>query len=71
MAFARAAAVAGAGTVSCTGNLEVTGVGTNFGAAAGAVRLNGTITVGGVTRTVTSITSATQCTTDTALGTFT
>lgn len=70
MAFAWAAAVAGAGTVSCTGTTAVTGVGTNFGAAGSAARLGGTIIVGGVTKTITAIASTTSLTTDTAFGTF-
>lgn len=77
MAFARTAAVAGAGTVSCSGTTTVTGSGTAFAFAIGAVpattaaRVGGTITVGGVTKTIVSIQSATSLTVDSAFGTFT
>lgn len=77
MAFARTTAVAGTGTVSCSSTTTVTGSGTAFafaiGAAAGtnAPRVGGTITVGGVTKTITAITSATSLTVDSAFGTFT
>jgi hypothetical protein len=53
MAFARTAAVAGAGTVSCAGTTAVTGSGTAFAFAIGGApstaqpRVGGTITVGG------------------------
>ena len=67
MAFARAAALSGTGTVSCTGTTTVTGTGTNFGVNP---RLGGTIIVGGVTKTVTSVASTTSLTTDTAFGAF-
>jgi hypothetical protein len=76
MTFARTTAVAGVGTVSCAGTTTVTGVGTAFAFALGgapattAPRVGGTITVGGVTKTITAITSATSLTTDTAFGTF-
>jgi hypothetical protein len=76
MAFARTAAVAGTGTVSCTSTTTVTGSGTAFAfaigaaAAANAPRVGGTITVGGVTKTITAITSATSLTVDSAFGTF-
>ena len=77
MAFAFTTAVAGAGTVSCTGTTTVTGTGTTFatltGSAAGAnhARVGGTITVGGVTKTIIAIASTTSLTVDTAFGTFT
>jgi hypothetical protein len=77
MAFARTTAVAGTGTVSCTGTTTVTGSGTAFAFSIGgapatnAPRVGGTITVGGVTKTITAIASATSLTTDTAFGTFT
>ena len=76
MTFARTTAVAGVGTVSCSSTTTVTGVGTAFAFAIGgapattAPRVGGTITVGGVTKTITAITSATSLTTDTAFGTF-
>jgi hypothetical protein len=76
MAFARTAAVAGTGTVSCTSTTTVTGSGTAFAfsigaaAATNAPRVGGTITVGGVTKTITAITSATSLTVDSAFGTF-
>jgi hypothetical protein len=76
MAFARTAAVAGAGTVSCAGTTTVTGSGTAFAFAIGvapalnAPRVGGTITVGGVTKTIVAIASATSLTVDTAFGTF-
>jgi hypothetical protein len=77
MTFARTTAVAGTGTVSCTSTTTVTGSGTAFAFAIGgapattAPRVGGTITVGGVTKTITAIASATSLTTDTAFGTFT
>jgi hypothetical protein len=77
MAFAYSAAVAGVGTVSCAGTTTVTGSGTTFaigfGGAAGTnqARVGGTITVGGVTKTIVAIASATSLTVDTAFGTFT
>jgi len=77
MAFARTAAVAGAGTVSCSSTTTVTGSGTSFAFAIGGAatttqaRVGGTITVGGVTRTIVAIASATSLTVDTAFGTFT
>jgi hypothetical protein len=77
MAFARTTAVAGVGTVSCSSTTTVTGVGTAFAFAIGAApattapRVGGTITVGGVTKTITQITSATSLTVDSAFGTFT
>jgi hypothetical protein len=77
MAFARTTAVAGTGTVSCAGTTTVTGSGTAFAFSIGAApatsapRVGGTITVGGVTKTITAIASATSLTTDTAFGTFT
>jgi hypothetical protein len=76
MAFARTAAVAGTGTVSCAGTTTVTGSGTAFAFAIGgapatnAPRVGGTITVGGNTRTIVAIASATSLTVDTAFGTF-
>jgi hypothetical protein len=76
MAFARTAAVAGAGTVSCAGTTTVTGVGTAFASGLGgapalnAPRVGGTITVGGVTKTIVAIASTTSLTVDTAFGTF-
>jgi hypothetical protein len=76
MAFARTTAVAGAGTVSCAGTTTVTGVGTNFAATIGAsptstqARVGGTITVGGVTKTIVAIASTTSLTVDSAFGTF-
>jgi hypothetical protein len=76
MAFARTAAVAGTGTVSCAGTTTVTGSGTAFAFAIGgapatnAPRVGGTITVGGVTKTITAIASATSLTVDSAFGTF-
>jgi len=76
MAFARTAAVAGAGTVSCAGTTTVTGSGTAFAASIGgapalnAPRVGGTITVGGVTKTIVAIASTTSLTVDTAFGTF-
>jgi hypothetical protein len=76
MTFARTAAVAGTGTVSCTGTTTVTGSGTAFAFAIGGApstsqpRVGGTITVGGVTKTITAIASATSLTVDTAFGTF-
>jgi hypothetical protein len=76
MAFARTTAVAGVGTVSCSGTTTVTGVGTAFAFAIGgapattAPRVGGTITVGGVTKTITAIASATSLTVDSAFGTF-
>jgi hypothetical protein len=76
MAFARTAAVSGAGTVSCAGTTTVTGSGTAFAFAIGgapalnAPRVGGTITVGGVTKTIVAIASATSLTVDTAFGTF-
>jgi hypothetical protein len=76
MTFARTAAVAGTGTVSCAGTTTVTGSGTAFAFAIGGApstsqpRVGGTITVGGVTKTITAIASATSLTTDTAFGTF-
>jgi hypothetical protein len=77
MAFARTAAVAGTGTVSCSSTTTVTGSGTAFAFSIGAApatnapRVGGTITVGGVTKTITAITSATSLTVDSAFGTFT
>jgi hypothetical protein len=77
MAFAYSTAVAGVGTVSCAGTTTVTGSGTTFaigfGGAAGTnqARVGGTITVGGVTKTIVAIASATSLTVDTAFGTFT
>jgi len=77
MAFARTAAVAGTGTVSCSGTTTVTGSGTAFAfaiglaAATNAPRVGGTITVGGVTKTIVAIASATSLTVDSAFGTFT
>ena len=77
MAFARTTAVAGAGTVACSGTTTVTGTGTAFAFGLGSIptstqaRVGGTITVAGVTKTVVSIQSATSLTTDTAFGTFT
>jgi hypothetical protein len=77
MAFAYSAAVAGVGTVSCAGTTTVTGSGTAFaiglGGAAGTnqARVGGTITVGGVTKTIVAIASATSLIVDTAFGTFT
>ena len=76
MAFARTAAVAGTGTVSCSSTTTVTGSGTAFAFAIGGApstsqpRVGGTITVGGVTKTITAITSATSLTVDSAFGTF-
>jgi hypothetical protein len=76
MTFARTAAVAGTGTVSCAGTTTVTGSGTAFAFAIGGApstsqpRVFGTITVGGVTKTITAITSATSLTVDSAFGTF-
>jgi hypothetical protein len=76
MAFAYSAAVAGAGTVSCASSTTVTGVGTNFAFSLGAgatstqARVGGTITVGGNTRTIVAIASATSLTVDVAFGTF-
>jgi hypothetical protein len=76
MAFAYNTAVTGVGTVSCAGTTEVTGLGTSFaigfGGAAGTnqARVGGTITVGGVTKTIVAIASATSLTVDTAFGTF-
>jgi hypothetical protein len=76
MAFARTAAVAGSGTVSCAGTTTVTGSGTAFAFAIGgapalnAPRVGGTITVGGVTKTIVAIASATSLTVDSAFGTF-
>jgi hypothetical protein len=76
MAFAYSTAVSGAGTVSCASSTTVTGVGTSFaiglGGVAGAnqARVGGTITVGGNTRTIVSIASATSLTVDSAFGTF-
>jgi hypothetical protein len=76
MAFAYNTAVAGVGTVSCAGTTTVTGSGTTFaigfGGAAGTnqARVGGTITVGGVTKTIVAIASATSLTVDTAFGTF-
>ena len=76
MAFARTAAVAGVGTVSCAGTTTVTGSGTVFAFAIGlaaptnAPRVGGTITVGGVTKTIVAIASSTSLTVDTAFGTF-
>jgi hypothetical protein len=76
MAFARTAAVAGTGTVSCAGTTTVTGSGTAFAFAIGGApstsqpRVGGTITVGGVTKTITAIASATSLTVDSAFGTF-
>jgi len=77
MAFAFTTSVAGTGTVSCAGTTTVTGTGTTFatltGAAAGSThaRVGGTITVGGVTKTIVAIASTTSLTVDTAFGTFT
>ena len=77
MAFARTAAVAGAGTVSCTGTTTVTGTGTAFAFGFGSIptgtqaRVGGTITVGANTRTIVAINSATSLVTDTAFPTFT
>ena len=77
MAFARTTAVAGVGTVSCSSTTTVTGVGTAFAFTIGAApattapRVGGTITVGGVTKTITAIASATSLTVDSAFGTFT
>ena len=77
MAFARTTAVSGTGTVSCAGTTTVTGSGTAFAFAIGgapatnAPRVGGTITVGGNTRTIVAIASATSLTVDTAFGTFT
>ena len=77
MAFAYSTAVAGVGTVSCSGTTTVTGSGTTFaigfGGAAGTnqARVGGTITVGGNTRTIVAIASASSLTVDTAFGTFT
>jgi hypothetical protein len=76
MAFARTAAVSGAGTVSCAGTTTVTGSGTAFASGLGgapalnAPRVGGTITVGGVTKTIVAIASTTSLTVDTAFGTF-
>jgi hypothetical protein len=76
MAFAYSTAVAGVGTVSCAGTTTVTGSGTTFaigfGGAAGTnqARVGGTITVGGITKTIVAIASATSLTVDTAFGTF-
>jgi hypothetical protein len=76
MAFARTAAVAGTGTVSCAGTTTVTGSGTAFAASIGgapatnAPRVGGTITVGGVTKTIVAIASTTSLTVDSAFGTF-
>ena len=76
MAFAYNTAVAGVGTVSCAGTTTVTGSGTTFaigfGGAAGTnqARVGGTITVGGVTKTIVAIASTTSLTVDTAFGTF-
>lgn len=76
MAFTYSTAVAGIGTVSCAGTTTVTGLGTTFatftGAAAGTnqARVGGTITVGGVTRTIIAIASTTSLTVDVAFGTF-
>jgi len=76
MAFARTTAVAGAGTVSCSGTTTVTGTGTAFAFSIGAApatnapRVGGTITVGGVTKTIVAIASATSLTVDSAFGTF-
>jgi hypothetical protein len=77
MAFARTTAVAGVGTVSCSSTTTVTGSGTAFAAGLGgapatnAPRVGGTITVGGVTRTIVAIASTTSLTVDVAFGTFT
>jgi hypothetical protein len=76
MAFARTTAVAGTGTVSCAGTTTVTGSGTFFAFSIGAApstsqpRVGGTITVGGVTKTIVAIASATSLTVDSAFGTF-
>jgi hypothetical protein len=76
MAFARTTAVSGTGTVSCAGTTTVTGSGTAFAFAIGGPpttsqpRVGGTITVGGNTRTIVAIASATSLTVDTAFGTF-
>jgi hypothetical protein len=76
MAFAYNTALAGVGTVSCAGTTTVTGSGTTFaigfGGAAGTnqARVGGTITVGGVTKTIVAIASTTSLTVDTAFGTF-
>lgn len=77
MAFAFTTAVAGAGTVSCAGTTTVTGSGTSFAFGFGSIptgtqaRVGGTITVGGNTRTIVAIASATSLTVDTAFPTFT
>jgi hypothetical protein len=77
MAFAYSTAVAGAGTVSCAGTTTVTGSGTSFAFGFGSIptgtqaRVGGTITVGGNTRTIVAIASATSLTVDTAFPTFT
>ena len=76
MAFAYSTAVSGAGTVSCASSTTVTGVGTSFAIGLGGVagtnqaRVGGTITVGGNTRTIVAIASATSLTVDVAFGTF-
>ena len=76
MAFAYSTAVAGAGTVSCTGTTTVTGSGTTFAtlvstqAGSNHARVGGTITVAGVTKTIVAIASTTSLTVDSAFGTF-
>jgi hypothetical protein len=77
MAFARTTAVAGLGTLTCTGNTTVTIAGSSFATFNGVpatttqARVGGTITVGGNTRTVISVQSASSLTVDTAFPAFT
>lgn len=57
----QSAAITGTGTVSIAASTAVTGVGTNFGIGAG-IKVGDTITIGGVTKIVDTISSATALT---------